>query len=1028
MTGGQAPCHPKEVTGGQAPCHPKVYFHQNGWELSYMTASSRRLKKIYSIMGQLTLVAMYPALFHAAAYLGEANFHKKYGMKPFPLATFIIFGVMLVLTVITGIIFRNVITKSEEDKYEDAKEKKKGILCGTVLTLILILMRFPMLGTFQRWDAGEYFFTVGSSTYYYNLTLHDFFYQFGIAYHPNYGFSTFVALPLFFGHRNVMLATAWQIVFSILAVLALYEIFRKSIGMSSLRAMLSALAVGCVPIFLGLSVYCTPDYYMVLFFIFALYFGMKKWHVLETFMLLMMCFSKETSAVIVLGYYGVRILYRIFMKNETGGFLPRVKNVICSSELWVAFTTGALFVIGYLFNGSTWADRIEAGGGAAIDIGFNRPYAAMKVKQYLISNFAWVVSIIFILSVLVIIGRYIYNRRKGAPDKSEEAGARSSAKMEEAGTKPTSEMESAAQQVSSGAEDIKHREALIQSRNCNMLLLGMMGAMACFAAVGILMHVSAIERYNIFFAVGLVIIALLAEFTAFKGISFGKNVSGDSDSQMAFSNRFELLQCFMIFIMCMVLGLESYITVDPVTRRIFPQVPIGHHTMNYESEYMEYFGDGLVTNYQYAWIDKAFDKLLLDIDYDVNDTIFFPTPESGVVSGVQFEGNSGYFRVGWFPELKRRGYYDYEMSGNWQEMSIHAVSSDETWFPYSHYTTEEYMTDEFVTDNATLCFVPYFEKLGVTEPPYLKCAGVRYHIGPRKESTVYRGTIAYYPMVIHDSYVEGIDIRMVCDGLSDRIKGKAFSGNPSEVDITDEPVLSDEEYQKDIEAVYGYLASGYLKIDRINDDTMVDIDPLQSLYLDVELYDREGNLIELEHSNKTATVKTGSGELLREIDEALVDMKAGETRDVQVKIPPRYPELEEYEGQTLTARLMPVKIACTLYYDIDKETEDMLRARAKEIVDIRIINEEFHKTQGILIDTVMKNVLDENDLSSGADIVSEMAAECEPSEEVEKYFEQYLAGVGLSEEEFYNDYLRMSADEYKVCKYILGKMKTSKQE
>ena len=79
-------------------------------------------------------------------------------------------------------------------------------------------------------------------------------------------------------------------------------------------------------------------------------------------------------------------------------------------------------------------------------------------------------------------------------------------------------------------------------------------------------------------------------------------------------------------VLTILLGVESYITIDPVTRKGFHQVSTGKWTMNYESEFMSYFGDGLVTNYQYAWIDKAFDKVLEDIfsagDAPSADTFF----------------------------------------------------------------------------------------------------------------------------------------------------------------------------------------------------------------------------------------------------------------------------------------------------------------------------------------------------------------------------------------------------------------------
>ena len=302
-----------------------------------MSRNVEKIRKAYRVCQQLTLVALYPVIFHMAALLGEANSFKDMAFRDacLPLVCIIVFGVLLAVTIVLAILSRGAERRTDNVKHISWA----GLL---IVGVIALLMRLPMVGTFQRWDAGEYFFTVGTSVTDYKYTLSEFFFQFCIAYHPNYGFSSFIAIPLFFGHRNVVLITAWQIAFSVLAVMAIFVVLQKKVGLDGLKAAVGALMFGCVPIFLGLSVYCTPDYYMVLFFIFALYFAAMEKRVLETFCLVMMCFSKETAALIVFGYYGVRILYRfIFPMNKEAsskraGLLDRIKSMIICSDFWIA--------------------------------------------------------------------------------------------------------------------------------------------------------------------------------------------------------------------------------------------------------------------------------------------------------------------------------------------------------------------------------------------------------------------------------------------------------------------------------------------------------------------------------------------------------------------------------------------------------------------------------------------------------------------------------------------------------------------
>ncbi len=709
-----------------------------------------KYKRIYSIASQLTIVLLYPAIFHIAAYLGNASLHKNEGLKLFPMACCIMLGIALITSVVM-ISLAGRDRSSDNTETEEAKtssNKTRDIIALSIVAIVSLALRFPMIGTFQRWDAGEYFYTVGTSVKDYAFTLGSFFRQFTIAYHLNYGFSSFIAIPLFISNRNVVLYTLWQIGFSVLAVMALYAVFRKTARMSEVKAALAALLVGAVPVFLGLSVYCTPDYYVALFFIFALYFGAQEKHILEAFMLIMMCFSKEMATLIVFGFYGARIIYRFINPREEDE-----KKKYVSADFFVALFTGIIFVLGYIFKGANWSEKVEAKTGVDhIQLGFSYPYVSFNVKLYLFTNFAWILSIVFLISMIVLITRFMVSRKKEAAEKT-------------ISKKP--------------------------GKDRAMLAVGLIGSMIAFGCFGIFVEMPLMERYNTFFAVALAMIAILMA-----------DIMAEGTKHKWTGTAYSIALVFLTVL----LTIESFITIDPITRHYFNQVTIGHHTMNYEYFAMNYFGDGLVTNYQYAWLDKAFDKTLEDIGYDGSSIVYFPGEEQGPESGVHFEGNAGYSFVAWFPEKGRREICDPYVKGS------EGLKIDTIW-GYSGDSPEELpwdiLDEDIITDRATLCFIPYFEEIGIYEEPYINSAGFYYYVGDREESTAYRGTIYHYSMIVHDDYLEGVTIGQVAESLKE---------NPDlyspDLEVKDEVEQYYNDYLKRVGITEQEFCEEYLGIDK----------------------------------------------------------------------------------------------------------------------------------------------------------------------------------------------------------------------
>ncbi len=997
-----------------------------------------RMKKLHKVILQLMLISAYPAVFHAVAFLGNGNMYKPDSMAEmkFPIATFLVFAILLVATFVTFIMAKlaekrakiiedsenlqsgkltanlahttsKLIAENSEEKFrevvkahetpdEKKKRRRKAIRRKVPIILLLVIsvaLRLPMIGTFQRWDAGEYFYTIGTSVQDYTFTLSDFLYNFSVAYHLNYGFTSFIAIPLFINARSVEAVTIWQIVFSILAILALYQIFRTDFGFRRSKSAVGALMVGNVPIFLGLSAYCTPDYYVVLFFIFALYFEAKKLHILEAFMILMMCFTKENSALIVFGYYGVKILYRFIIAGKLVGqrkailnniskaksskesatdlkedysddysedynedyseeseddygesendskksklrvtFIERLKIVVCSKDFWVALTTGAVFVAAMGVMGSSWADKLNSttiapDGIAPTGLTLEKPYVYFKLKQFFGSNYAWLISLYFLHAFKNIVVERLW-------------------------------------------KNLRHKGW--------MTFCGLMGSMFFFLVFGLVYHIAAIERYNIFFAIALAFICAIILGT-------------DLNSKWSYA--------ILGGILAILLGVESFITIDPMTKWLFEQVSIGNgRTMNFESEFTEYFGDGLVTNYQYAWIDKSFDKFLDDIDYNTDKAIYFPDEESGMKSGVQFEGNGGYFRIGWFPEKRKRGYYDYNMS-DWEELYICRIFSDNTWFPYVYVPYTRNVTTEYMKDQSYVCFIPYYKELGVNEEYYKNVLSEYYYLGSEEQSEAYRGAISYYPMLKKDLYSGGLSMDMVIDELR-------ASQNESNPDAQRQKNVTKTEISEAAERLAMLKKSEYLVVAEMNEVDRTKIQAMDSIILSVQMFDSDGKKIKLEHEDEDMVVSVGTGTLVDEVDKALQSMECGEVADVEFKVPEGYPELEEYAGKSVIAKISPQEIVCSLEYSIEQEDIEAIEAYARDEA-----NEYFDRLKA-------KQWVRGYIYRNGTENLTSMVSE-EEIEEVRVYYYEYLEGVNKTRDEF-EAWIGATPEEYEQALAVIA--------
>jgi hypothetical protein len=317
-------------------------------------------------------------------------------------------------------------------------------------------------------------------------------------------------------------------------------------------------------------------------------------------------------------------------------------------------------------------------------------------------------------------------------------------------------------------------------------------------------------------------------------------------------------------------------------------------------------------------------------------------------------------------------------------------------------------------------------------------------------------------MVQRDGYIEGLDMGTVIsemrsltandeeiedaaagttDASEDSDKAKLQGNTSSTVTTMIDDATAEAELNSRIEKLYNYRMADFLKVSEINEEGRIDIEPFDSVHLVVELYDSNGKQIRTLHDEEEFVVKVGVGELLPEVDEALLEMQSGEVREIEITVPDGYPELEIYSGQTVTVKLQPLYIACSLEYVIDDETrQQVYDDTVAEVTEN--FSRELEKQK--LSAYIQENAEKLSDISAGSYeststvttsasggnaygiVTSATASQLKVNSatllDVQNYYYHYLEEISMTKEEFAENVLGATPEEYEMAMAIIAGM------
>ena len=231
------------------------------------------------------------------------------------------------------------------------------------------------------------------------------------------------------------------------------------------------------------------------------------------------------------------------------------------------------------------------------------------------------------------------------------------------------------------------------------------------------------------------------------------------------------------------------------------------------------------------------------------------------------------------------------------------------------------------------------------------------------------------------------------------------TGSPPESALKTARELLDENYESffsQVEELYNYKYGMSSEIIQIGVHDRVDVQPMDGVEAGFTVKDKSGRVI---LSKERISVTVGGVGLIDEIDAALMDMNIDEDRTIEYTVPEHVLGLEDYAGQTVDIEIHVYNIMC-LY-------ENKLNEAQLE----KLYNDSFdyiwNYYKKILISDIIKSHKEKYD--SG-----DTSAPDQNLSEVRAYMDSYIASLGITEDEFVNDYAHISKEEYEEALVILA--------
>lgn len=538
--------------------------------------------------------------------------------------------------------------------------------------LIITLVRLPYIELLPRWDSGEYYYKFSSlaEDFRYN-SIFEYLKNFRLCGHPTLAFCYIYIIGEVIFPKRIIGVSLVSIGLTVIAMWCVYKILLKLVsGLSATRAAMYTLILSMAPLLFSTTTYFNPDYALAMFFVYAMYACIYNRPVVAALATVMCVQTKETGLVLIGGLVIGMIVWHI-MKDKKGWFINIFKDlrfycigIICVVQLVYMKCVGGM---------SAWGNTDEPkplfswDGNGYNCFGINASFFVTKIKQQFILNFNWLV-ILIIIGCLIWLVRYYKKRRE---------------------------------------ESVS---GLIKNIICVAVPFFVLLA---FSALYI---TASHARYNV---VGDIMLYIVMFY-------FVGNVATNRKKNTINAKYLETIGLLAFTVL---LTFQCFWTVDPLTRLCFKRLDAVnvdiYHIGHINDDSIIYYGDGMIYNTQYQYIDKAYDKMLAEAGYDPDSMdIILPTNNGSFIAG-----NVPMYWLNWDTKEKKRVFYE---NSDTKKMETYIMTCQ---------LSSEVVADR-MKDEAIIVNNPYWLQINIEE--HLEIISQWYDIGERNVVETPQGSVEYY--------------------------------------------------------------------------------------------------------------------------------------------------------------------------------------------------------------------------------------------------------------------------------------------
>ena len=278
---------------------------------------------------------------------------------------------------------------------------------------------------------------------------------------------------------------------------------------------------------------------------------------------------------------------------------------------------------------------------------------------------------------------------------------------------------------------LKKKKKLLQEEqafNCSNVM-GVIGGFL-FVTIFLTLFITApLNRYHIFTAVTWVLIACIV---------YDNVIS----HYIKITDKTELIYGLVILV-CFTA--QTFFSVDPFSNLLFERMDTGKMILlETGGTFEDKYGDPMVNNYQYTWIDEELDSMLAGVDYDEDMLVI----DAGLQrTAVKISGEGG-CNVGWNRAKQQRELNWYEKE---ETIPIINISTRKMLQHLSEDSADaSHFYNKYIAcrPRAVVYFIKYFNE---PEDEWLNYLSQYYDIGKKRETDGYRGNIVYYVLTLKDN-------------------------------------------------------------------------------------------------------------------------------------------------------------------------------------------------------------------------------------------------------------------------------------